>query len=87
MPLQLLEHPLSVHTLLFRMMQDVDLPESQQELTYDGVTHVRPVLQTALCRRFGFSRAHVGPWSQLVGAASRDLIARPQIAEYLYQRS
>jgi hypothetical protein len=28
-PLQLLQHPLPVHTLLFRMVQDVDLPESK----------------------------------------------------------
>jgi hypothetical protein len=28
-PLQLLQHPLPVHTLLFRMMQNVDLPESK----------------------------------------------------------
>jgi len=28
-PLQLLQHPLPVHTLLFRMVQNVDLPESK----------------------------------------------------------
>jgi hypothetical protein len=38
-PLQLLQHPLPVHTLLFRMVQDVDLPESKKELADDGVGH------------------------------------------------
>jgi hypothetical protein len=28
-PSQLLQHPLSVHALLFRMMQDMDFPESK----------------------------------------------------------
>ncbi len=30
--LQFLEHPLPVHTPVFRVVQDVDLPESKQEL-------------------------------------------------------
>jgi hypothetical protein len=87
MPLQLLKHPLSVHTLLLRVMQDVDLPKSQQELTYDRVTHRSSLYSDRLRRRFGFSRAHVSPGSQLVGAASCDFIARPQIAEHFHQRS
>ena len=39
MPLQFLQHPLPVHPLLFGMVQDVDLPESKQELADDGVSH------------------------------------------------
>ncbi len=39
MPLQFLQHPLSVYTLLFGMVQDVDLPESEEEFANDGVTH------------------------------------------------
>jgi hypothetical protein len=39
MVVQLFQHPLSVHTVLFRMVQDVNLPESKQELADDGVSH------------------------------------------------
>jgi hypothetical protein len=39
MVLQFLEHPLPVHTLIFSVVQDVDLPESKEELADDGVGH------------------------------------------------
>jgi hypothetical protein len=37
--LEFFQHPLAVHSLLFRMMQDVDFPESEQELADDWVAH------------------------------------------------
>lgn len=38
-PLELVEHPLSVDTRLIRVMQDVDLPERQQELPRNRIAH------------------------------------------------
>jgi hypothetical protein len=37
--MELFQHPLAVHTLLFGMVQDVDLPERKQELANDGISH------------------------------------------------
>ena len=40
MVVQFLEHPLSVHTAsVSRMVQNVNLPEAEQELTGNGIAH------------------------------------------------
>lgn len=39
MPVQLLEHPLAIHPLFRGVVQDVNLPERQQKLTNDGISH------------------------------------------------
>jgi hypothetical protein len=81
MPLQFLQHPLSVHTLLFSMVQDVDLPESEQEFANDGVTHEDPLALRALGRRFASSWMHLGARTQFVRAASSNFITGLEIAE------
>src|SRR5262245_11154026 len=37
--MEFLQHPVSVHALLFGVVEDVNLPEREQELTDDGVLH------------------------------------------------
>src|SRR5688572_31960980 len=38
-PVQLLQHPVSIHALLLCVMQDVNLPKGEQELASDSVAH------------------------------------------------
>ncbi len=81
MPLQFLQHPLSVYTLLFGMVQDVDLPESEEEFAHDGVTHERYRLLSTLGRRFALSWTHLSARAQFVRAASSNFITGIQVAE------
>jgi len=36
---ELLDHPLSVDTMFFSMVEDVNLPEAEQELPFDRIAH------------------------------------------------
>jgi hypothetical protein len=58
MPLQFLEHPLPVDTLLLGVMQNVNLPKAQQKLAHYWIIH--GVTLHALSRWFGFQQLDAG---------------------------
>ena len=84
--MQLFEHPMPVYALLFGVVEDVNLPEREQELTDDGVLHGQyPNIMRSRRRRV-FTRPHLRARAQLVGAAARDFIAGFQVAEDFHER-
>ncbi len=76
MALQFLEHPLPVHALLLRVMQDVNLPERQQELTNEGRSSAVDLIRS-LGRRFAFARTHARFQAAVHRSRVRDFVARP----------
>src|SRR5215831_10563319 len=78
------EHPLSVHAVLFGMVQDVNLPESQQELSNDRIAFS---LHPSPLRRGLFARTKFRPWPDLVRPSSSNLVAGAQIAKDFHQRT
>ena len=46
--MQFLEHPLTVDALFSRVVQDVDLPEAEQEFAHDRIAHDAAIIAPAI---------------------------------------
>jgi hypothetical protein len=49
--LQFLEHPLPIHAVLVGVVQNVDLPEGQEELAHNGIAHGLVIIALAVRNR------------------------------------
>ena len=63
---QLFEHPLPVDAVFIRVVEDVDLPEGEQELAHDWIAHGRSIITFQIRNRFSItSMKHAATLSQL----------------------
>lgn len=76
---------MTVHSLLLGMMEDVNLPEREQEFADDRITHRQYPSIMRSGRGLVFARAHLGPRTQFVGAPPHDFVAGVEIAKHLHQ--
>jgi diadenosine tetraphosphatase ApaH/serine/threonine PP2A family protein phosphatase len=85
--MQLLQHPMPIHTLLFRVMKDVNLPEREQEFPHHGIIHGNYSNTDMSGCGLVFPRPDLDARTQFVGTAPRNFIAGFQVTEYLDKRS
>ena len=55
MVVQFFKHPLAIDALFGRMVEDMDLPEGEQELAYNGIAHDRPIIALRIRSRYSIT--------------------------------
>src|SRR5262245_15150686 len=70
MVMQLFEHPLTVHTPFGGMVENVNLPEGEEELTNDWIAHGAPIICHSRRRATGTSPARTLRGSRATGTSS-----------------